>query len=141
MSKETFDKWKNRAHYALMEESLVCETDDLKDTLKNNMIEGSATMDFLTVGMFIAIIAIIQLIIFKIYSSNKNTYRALTHFVTTMLGLIMGGYIANLFVLNPSHKIMSEQESMIIVGFIKDICLMVFAYYFGTQSNSDPSEK
>ena len=58
-----------------------------------------------------------------------------------MLGLIVGGYMINLIVASPHAKILSEQESMMIVSFVKDICLMVFAYYFGTQSKEEPSDK
>jgi hypothetical protein len=47
----------------------------------------------------------------------------------------------NLIVASPHAKILSEQESMMIVSFVKDICLMVFAYYFGTQSKEEPSDK
>jgi hypothetical protein len=127
--------------YGLAEESIVCETDVPKDIAKKEIIESGAGINFLTIGISIVVVGMIQFLIFKIYASNKNTYRALTHFVTTMLGLVMGGYIVNLLVSDPSQKIMSVQESMTIVSFIKDICLMVFAYYFGTQSNSEPSEK
>lgn len=88
----------------------------------------------------IAIVSGIQLWIFKIFQHNKNSYRALTQFVTMMLGLIVGGYMTNLLVASPHEKIMTQQESMTIVSFIKDICLMVFAYYFGTQSREEPKE-
>jgi hypothetical protein len=141
MSDETLSAWANKVQYGLAEESIVCETDVPKDIAKKEIIESGAGINFLTIGISIVVVGMIQFLIFKIYASNKNTYRALTHFVTTMLGLVMGGYIVNLLVSDPSQKIMSVQESMTIVSFIKDICLMVFAYYFGTQSNSEPSEK
>lgn len=141
MSDEILSAWASKVQYGLTEESIVCETDMPKDIEKKEMIESDAGINFLTIGVSIAIVGMIQFLIFKIYASNKNTYRALTHFVTTMLGLVIGGYIVNLLVSDPGQKIMSEQESMTIVSFIKDICLMVFAYYFGTQSNSEPSEK
>ena len=141
MSDEILSAWASKVQYGLTEESIVCETDIPKDITKKEIIESEVGISFLTIGVSIAIVGMIQFLIFKIYASNKNTYRALTHFVTTMLGLVIGGYIVNLLVSDPGQKIMSEQESMTIVSFIKDICLMVFAYYFGTQSNSEPSEK
>lgn len=141
MSDEILSAWASKVQYGLTEESIVCETDIPKDITKKEIIESEVGISFLTIGVSIAVVGMIQFLIFKIYASNKNTYRALTHFVTTMLGLVIGGYIVNLLVSDPGQKIMSEQESMTIVSFIKDICLMVFAYYFGTQSNSEPSEK
>ena len=141
MSDETLSAWASKVQYGFAEESIVCETDMPKDIAKKEIIESGAVINFLTIGISIAVVGMIQFLIFKIYASNKNTYRALTHFVTTMLGLVIGGYIVNLLVSDPDQKIMSAQESMTIVSFVKDICLMVFAYYFGTQSNSAPSEK
>ena len=36
-------------------------------------------------------------------------------------------------------RVIIRDEHTIILGFIKDICLMVFAFYFGTRSSSPPS--
>jgi hypothetical protein len=119
---------------------IVAPQDTYKDIQKYSLYDGVAT-NFAAIILSILIITGIQIWIQKIFLSNKNSYRALTQFVTTMLGLIVGGYMINLIVASPHAKILSEQESMMIVSFVKDICLMVFAYYFGTQSKEEPSDK
>ncbi len=119
---------------------IVAPKTNISDLNKFSLYDNIAT-NFAAIILSIIIIGGIQIWIQKIFLSNKNSYRALTQFVTTMLGLVVGGYMINLIIASPHEKILSEQESMMIVSFIKDICLMVFAYYFGTQSKEEPSDK
>jgi hypothetical protein len=39
-----------------------------------------------------------------------------------------------MLIAGPSTELLGEQERITILAFIKDICLMVFAYYFGTRA-------
>jgi hypothetical protein len=51
-----------------------------------------------------------------------------------MVGLILGVYVCDMLIAGPSTELLGEQERITILSFIKDICLMVFAYYFGTRA-------
>jgi len=46
----------------------------------------------------------------------------------------MGAYIADLLIAGPDTSLLSPEEHLTILGFVKDVCLMVFAYFFGTKS-------
>ena len=127
------------------EEVLAFEEQKIQadDSLKNpmfSMYESQSTTIF-AIFAGITIISAIQYSIYRIFLSNKNSYRALTQFVTMMFGLVVGGYVTNVLVASPGAQIISQEESIMIVSFIKDICLMVFAYYFGTQSREEPSDQ
>jgi len=115
------------------------QIDDSTKTSMFSMYESLSTTIF-AIFAGITIISAIQYSIYRIFSTNKNSYRALTQFVTMMFGLVVGGYITNVLVASPGAQIISQEESIMIVSFIKDICLMVFAYYFGTQSKEEPSD-
>jgi hypothetical protein len=49
--------------------------------------------------------------------------------------------MTDLLIAGPDTSLLSDNEHTIILGFIKDICLMVFAFYFGTKASSSPSER
>jgi hypothetical protein len=88
----------------------------------------------------IAIVASIQYAVARMYQSAKNEQEYLTRFVTGLVGLVMGAYIADLLIAGPDTSLLSPEEHLTILGFVKDVCLMVFAYFFGTKSAaSSPS--
>jgi hypothetical protein len=49
----------------------------------------------------------------------------------------VGIWIADKLIAGPSAQLLYEGESEEVLSFIKDITLMVFAYYFGTKANSN----
>ena len=88
--------------------------------------------------MGLAIIGGIQFIVARMYQSAKNEQEYLTRFVTGLVGLVMGAYIADLLIAGPDTSLLSSEEHLTILGFVKDVCLMVFAYFFGTKSAPSP---
>ena len=73
-------------------------------------------------------------IVTYIYKRAKTDHAALTQFVTTMFALIAGVFIADKLVAGPSTELLDPQESLKVLEFIQQTCLMVFAYYFGTKA-------
>ena len=83
----------------------------------------------------IAIVGGIQYAVQRIYMKSKNDHELLTRFVVSLVALVVGAYITDLLIAGPDTSPLSDDEHTIILGFIKDICLMVFAFYFGTKAN------
>jgi hypothetical protein len=52
----------------------------------------------------------------------------------------MGAYIADLLIAGPDTSLLTDEEHTLILGFVKDIALMIFAYYFGTKSGKAADE-
>jgi hypothetical protein len=77
-----------------------------------------------------AVIGLVQ----YIYRKAASDHSALTQFVTTMFALIAGVYVADKIVAGPSTELLNGQESLKVLEFIQQTCLMVFAYYFGTKA-------
>jgi len=69
-----------------------------------------------------------------IYRRATSDHSALTQFVTTMFALIAGVFVADKLVAGPSTELLNGQESLKVLEFIQQTCLMVFAYYFGTKA-------
>lgn len=84
--------------------------------------------------MGVAIVAGIQLGVARIFATSKTEHHALTHFVTAMVGLVLGVYVCDMLIAGPTTELLADQERITILAFIKDTCLMVFAYYFGTRA-------
>jgi hypothetical protein len=89
----------------------------------------------------ISIVAAIQFGIVRMYTTAKTDQAYLTRFVTALVGLVMGAYIADLLIAGPSTNLLSDADHTLILSFIKDIALMIFAYYFGTRSSVKSSEE
>ena len=89
----------------------------------------------------IAIVGAIQLGIVRMYTTAKTEQAYLTRFVTALVGLVMGAYIADLLIAGPSTNLLSDADHTLILSFIKDIALMIFAYYFGTKSAGNSSDE
>jgi xanthine/uracil permease len=94
----------------------------------------------------VLIVGGIQMIVQRIYMRAKSEHELLTRFVVTVVALVIGAYITDLLIAGPDTSLLSDEEHTIILSFIKDICLMVFAFYFGTRASStnvvhqDPTE-
>jgi hypothetical protein len=84
----------------------------------------------------VLIVGGIQFIVARMYAHAKNEQEYLTRFVTALVALVMGAYIADLLIAGPDTSLLSPEEHLTILGFVKDVCLMVFAYFFGTKSVS-----
>jgi len=82
----------------------------------------------------VLIVGGIQYIVARMYQNAKNEQEYLTRFVTALVALVMGAYIADLLIAGPDTSLLSPEEHLTILGFVKDVCLMVFAYFFGTKS-------
>jgi uncharacterized membrane protein len=82
----------------------------------------------------------IQFVVARMYQSAKNEQEYLTRFVTGLVALVMGAYIADLLIAGPDTSLLSPEEHLTILGFVKDVCLMVFAYFFGTKSGGGGSQ-
>ena len=89
----------------------------------------------------VLIIGGIQAAVHRIYQNTKNEQKALTQFVTMMVALVIGAYMADLLIAGPDTSLLEDEEHTIILGFVKDICLMVFGYYFGTKTAPTASEE
>lgn len=89
---------------------------------------------FVAIVIGIFIIGGIQWIVRKIFEKEKKEHKALTQFVTSMFAFIVGIWIADKLIAGPSAQLLWENESRDVLTFIKDITLMVFAYYFGTKA-------
>jgi len=88
----------------------------------------------LAILMGIAIVGGVQIGVARIFATAKTEHHALTHFVTAMVGLVLGVYVCDMLIAGPTTELLGEQERVTILAFIKDTCLMVFAYYFGTRA-------
>jgi len=89
---------------------------------------------FIAIIFGIAIVSGVIGIVTYIYRRAKTDHSALTQFVTTMFALIAGIFIADKIIAGPTTKLLEAQESLKILDFIQQTCLMVFAYYFGTKA-------
>ena len=93
----------------------------------------ATTVAAILFGVFI--VGGIQYIVARMYQNAKNEQEYLTRFVTALVALVMGAYIADLLIAGPDTSLLSPEEHLTILGFVKDVCLMVFAYFFGTKSS------
>lgn len=92
----------------------------------------------LAILLGIVIVGGIQFSVQNIYRKAKNEHELLTRFVVSLVALVVGAYITDLLIAGPDTSLLSDDEHTIILGFIKDICLMVFAFYFGTKASATP---
>jgi hypothetical protein len=92
----------------------------------------------LAIVLGIVIVGGIQVAVQNVYKKAKNEHELLTRFVVSLVALVVGAYITDLLIAGPDTSLLSDDEHTIILGFIKDICLMVFAFYFGTKASASP---
>ena len=83
-----------------------------------------------------AIVGSIQVLVVKMYSSAKSEHVYLTRFVTSLVALIVGCYIADLLIAGPDTSLLTTDEKTLILTFVKDTALMIFSYYFGLKAQA-----
>jgi len=88
------------------------------------------------VAIGVLIVASIQVLVVRMYSTAKSEHVYLTRFVTSLVGMIVGCYIADLLIAGPDTSLLTEQEHTLILTFIKDTALMIFSYYFGLKAQA-----
>lgn len=84
----------------------------------------------------VAIVTSVQILTLKLYSSAKSEHVYLTRFVTSLVALIVGAYLADLLIAGPDTSLLSDEDHTLILTFVKDTCLMVFSYYFGLKAQA-----
>jgi hypothetical protein len=83
----------------------------------------------------LAVVVVVQVLVGRIFSRAKSMIEALTFFATAMVAFLVAVYLCDLLIAGPDVLLLRAGERAAIVGFVKDTCLMVFAYFFGTRSN------
>lgn len=86
------------------------------------------------------IVLAIQMGVRRLFSGAKSESSALTAFATSMCAIIVAVWACDMIVGGPNVELLSEQERITTLGFIKDMTMLVFAYYFGTQSAKKGAE-
>lgn len=84
----------------------------------------------------ISIIAGIQVFVSRIFRGARDEYAALTHFVVSMVALVIGAYLVDLIISGPDTSLLTGAEKATILDFIKHTCGLVFGYYFGSRSRT-----
>jgi len=84
----------------------------------------------------IAIVGGIQLLVKRLWATATSEHVYLTRFVTTLVALIVGCYIADLLIAGPDTSLLSDGEKTLILTFVKDTALMIFSYYFGLKAQA-----
>jgi hypothetical protein len=87
----------------------------------------------------LGVVVVVQLLVARIFSHAKSMIEALTFFATAMVAFLVAVYLCDLLIAGPGVLLLRAGERAAIVGFVKDTCLMVFAYFFGTRSNNGAS--
>ena len=95
----------------------------------------TGTIAAIVCGM--AIIIVVQIKVARIFGSTRSIIEALTYFATSMVAILVGIYVCDLLIAGPNVLLLREGERSSIVNFVKDTCLMVFAYFFGTKTATE----
>jgi hypothetical protein len=88
----------------------------------------------------LGVVVVVQLLVARIFSRAKSMIEALTFFATAMVAFLVAVYLCDLLIAGPDVLLLRVGERAAIVGFVKDTCLMVFAYFFGTRSNGGTND-
>jgi phosphotransferase system glucose/maltose/N-acetylglucosamine-specific IIC component len=91
---------------------------------------------FAAIVFGVIIVGSVQALVVKMYSSAKSEHDYLTRFVTSLVAMIVGCYIADLLIAGPSTQLLSPSEKSTILSFVKDTALMIFSYYFGLKAQT-----
>lgn len=97
------------------------------------------TGTFAAIACGLTIVLAVQFAVARIFRVAKTVIEALTFFATSMVAILVGIYICDMLIAGPDVMLLHEGERSSIVNFVKDTCLMVFAYFFGTKSVSTPT--
>jgi hypothetical protein len=103
-----------------------------------SLYDSTATT-IVAIFLGIGIIAGIQFTVNRIFRGAKDEYAALTHFVVSMVALVVGAYLVDLVISGPDTSLLSASEKATILDFIKANVALVFGYYFGSRSRSTPA--
>jgi hypothetical protein len=87
----------------------------------------------------LAVVVVVQLLVARIFSGAKTMVEALTFFATAMVSVLVAVYLCDLLIAGPDVLLLRDGERSSIVSFIEDICLMTFAYFFGTKTSGGAS--
>jgi len=96
----------------------------------------STTTTILAIVFGIFIVGSIQLLVKRLWATATSEHVYLTRFVTTLVALIVGCYIADLLIAGPDTSLLSDNEKTLILTFVKDTALMIFSYYFGLKAQA-----
>jgi hypothetical protein len=88
----------------------------------------------------LGVVVVVQLLVARIFSRAKSMIEALTFFATAMVAFLVAVYLCDLLIAGPDVLLLRAGERAAIVGFTKDTCLMVFAYFFGTRSSGGTND-
>jgi hypothetical protein len=100
-----------------------------------SLYDGTGTT-IVAVVLGIAIVGAIQALVIKMYASAKSEHDYLTRFVTSLVAIIVGCYVADLLIAGPSTELLTGGEKTLILSFIKDTAIMIFSYYFGLKAQT-----
>ena len=84
----------------------------------------------------LAVVVVVQVLVARIFSRSKGMVEALTFFAVSMVAVLVAVYLCDLLIAGPDVLLLREGERSSIVSFVQDICLMTFAYFFGTKTSS-----
>jgi hypothetical protein len=91
----------------------------------------------LAISFGLTVVVVVQFLVAKIFAGAKSMVESLTFFATSMVAFLVAVYICDLLIAGPDVLLLREGERSSIVSFIEDICLMTFAYFFGTKNVSN----
>ncbi len=94
----------------------------------------SASGAIVAILIGLSIIGALLHVVAMIFRGSQNEHEALTRFVMSMVAVVVGVYVADLLIAGPDTRLLAPSERTTVLAFIKDTCLTVFAYYFGTRS-------
>jgi hypothetical protein len=100
-----------------------------------SLYDSTATT-LLAIVLGVSILGGIQWFVARIFKHARDEYAALTQFVLSMVGLIIGAYLVDLIISGPDTSLLSPSEKATILDFIKTTCGLVFGYYFGSRSKT-----
>ena len=100
-----------------------------------SLYDGTGTT-ILAVIFGIAIVGAIQALVIRMYATAKSEHDYLTRFVTSLVAIIVGCYVADLLIAGPSTELLTGAEKTLILSFIKDTAIMIFSYYFGLKAQT-----
>jgi hypothetical protein len=85
----------------------------------------------------LAVVVVVQVLVGGSFSRAKGMVEALTFFAVSMVAVLVAVYLCDLLIAGPDVLLLREGERSSIVSFVQDICLMTFAYFFGTKNASN----
>jgi hypothetical protein len=100
-----------------------------------SLYDSTATT-ILAILLGMSILGGIQFFVARIFKNARDEYAALTQFVLSMVGLIIGAYLVDLIISGPDTSLLSASEKATILDFIKTTCGLVFGYYFGSRTKT-----